>query len=200
MADGAMYRMFPALALLCTIPLAGCGAVKPEEPPLAGARIGGPFTLVDQNGKTVRDSDFAGRYRIVYFGYTYCPDVCPTDMAKIGQAMKILDKETPRVAAKVVPIFITVDPERDTPAAIRQFVANFHPGIVGLTGSPQAIAQAAKSYAVYFKKQPAGPGGGYMVDHLAVAFLMGPDGKPIASLPIDKDGQAIAEQVKHWVR
>ena len=200
MADGAMYRMFPALALLCAVPLAGCGAVKPEEPPLAGARIGGPFTLVDQNGRTARDSDFAGRYRIVYFGYTYCPDVCPTDMAKIGQAMKILDKEAPRVAAKVVPIFITVDPERDTPAAIKQFVANFHPGIVGLTGSPQAIAAVAKSYAVYFKKQPPGPGGGYMVDHLAVAFLMGPDGKPIASLPIDKDGQAIAGQVKHWVR
>jgi protein SCO1/2 len=200
MADGAMYRMFPALALLCAIPLAGCGAAKPEEPPLAGARIGGPFTLIDQNGKTVRDSDFAGRYRIVYFGYTYCPDVCPTDMAKIGQAMKVLDKEAPRVVAKVVPIFITVDPERDTPAAIKQFVANFHPGIVGLTGSPKDIAAVAKSYAVYFKKQPPGPGGGYMVDHLAVAFLMSPNGEPITSLPIDKDGQAIAEQVKHWVR
>ena len=101
---------------------------------------------------------------------------------------------------KIVPIFITVDPERDTPAVIKQFVANFHPRIVGLTGSPQAIAGAAKSYAVYFKKQPPGPGGGYMVDHLAVAFLMGPDGAPIASLPIDKDGAAIAEQVQHWVR
>jgi protein SCO1 len=195
-----MYRMFPALALLAAIPLAGCGAGKRDEPPLAGARIGGPFALVDQNGKTVRDTDFAGRYRIVYFGYTYCPDVCPTDMAKIGQAMKLLDKQAPRVAQKVVPIFITVDPERDPPAVIKQFVANFHPRIVGLTGSPQAIAAVAKSYAVYFKKQPPGPGGGYMVDHLAVAFLMGPDGAPIASLPIDKDGPAIAEQVQHWVR
>lgn len=200
MADRAMYRMFPALALLSAVTLAGCGAVKPEEPPLAGARIGGPFALTDQNGKTVRESDFAGRYRIVYFGYTYCPDVCPTDMAKIGQAMKILDKDAPRIAAKVVPIFITVDPERDTPAVIKQFVANFHPGIVGLTGSPQAIAEVAKRYAIYFKKQPPGPGGGYMVDHLAVAYLMGPNGEPIASLPIDKDGQAIASQVKHWVR
>ncbi|MDP5280481.1 SCO family protein [Sphingomonas sp. DG1-23] len=195
-----MYRMFPALALLAAVPLAGCGAGQPEAPPLAGARIGGPFALVDQDGKTVRDSDFAGRYRIVYFGYTYCPDVCPTDMAKIGQAMKLLDKRAPRVAQKVVPIFITVDPERDTPAVVKQFVANFHPRIVGLTGSPQAIAAAAKSYAVYFKKQPPGPGGGYMVDHLAVAFLMGPNGEPIASLPIDKDGAAIAEQVQHWVR
>ncbi len=195
-----MYRMISALALLAAVPLAGCGAGKPAEPPLAGARIGGAFALTDQDGKIRRDSDFAGKYRIVYFGYTYCPDVCPTDMAKIGQAMKLLDKEVPRVAQKVVPIFITVDPERDTPAAIKQFVANFHPRVVGLTGSPQAIAAVAKTYAVYFRKQPPGPGGGYMVDHLAVAFLMDPDGKPIASLPIDKDGAAIAEQVKHWVR
>jgi protein SCO1 len=198
MAEGAMYRLFPALALF--LPLAGCGGATRSEPPLAGARIGGPFALTDQDGKTVRDTDFAGKYRIVYFGYTYCPDVCPTDMAKIGQAMQQLDKEAPRTAAKVVPIFITVDPERDTPAAIKQFVANFHPRIVGLTGSPKAIGEVAKSYAVYFKKQPPGPGGGYMVDHLAVAFLMGPKGEPIASLPIDKEGSAIAEQVKHWVR
>jgi protein SCO1 len=201
MAERAMYRLFPALALLLSLPLAACGAGGTRsEPPLAGARIGGPFVLTDQDGKTVRDSDFAGKYRIVYFGYTYCPDVCPTDMAKIGQAMKQLDKEAPRIAAKVVPIFITVDPERDTPAAIKQFVANFHPRVVGLTGSPKAIADVAKSYAVYYKQQPPGPGGGYMVDHLAVAFLMGPNGEPIASLPIDKDGAAIAEQVKHWVR
>lgn len=196
-----MNRIVAALALATALPLAACGdAGAPEQPPLAGARIGGPFALTDQDGKTVRDSDFAGRYRIVYFGYTYCPDVCPTDMAKIGQAMKLLDKEAPRTSAKVVPIFITVDPERDTPAAVKQFVANFHPRVVGLTGTPQAIAQAAKSYAVYYKKQPAGPGGGYLVDHLAVAFLMGPNGEPIASLPIDQDAKAIAEQVKHWVR
>ncbi|MDV3458580.1 SCO family protein [Sphingomonas sp. HF-S4] len=198
MAERAMYRLFPALALL--LPLAACGTGTTGEPPLAGARIGGTFALTDQNGKTVRDTDFAGKYRIVYFGYTYCPDVCPTDMAKIAQAMRQLDKEAPRTAAKVVPIFITVDPERDTPAAIRQFVANFYPRTVGLTGSPKAIADVAKSYAVYYKKQPPGPGGGYMVDHLAVAFLMGPKGEPIASLPIDQEGAAIAEQVRHWVR
>ena len=129
-----MYRLFPALALALALPLGGCGgSATSSEPPLAGARIGGPFALTDQDGKTVRDTDFAGRYRIVYFGYTYCPDVCPTDMAKIGQAMHQLDKQAPRTAAKVVPIFITVDPERDTPAAIKQFVANFHPRIVGLT-------------------------------------------------------------------
>lgn len=194
-----MNRMFPALALLLSAAtLAGCG--QSQEPPLAGARIGGPFTLTDQNGKTVHDSDFAGKYRIVYFGYTYCPDVCPTDMAKIGQAMRLLDKSDPAISDKIVPIFITVDPERDTPPVLKQFVANFHPRVVGLTGSPDAIAGVAKSYAVYFKKQPVTQGGGYLVDHLAVAFLMDPKGAPIVSLPIDKDGAAIAADLRHWVR
>lgn len=191
--------MFPALALLfVSLPLAGCG--KPEEPPLAGASIGGPFALTDQNGKTVRDTDFAGKYRIVYFGYTYCPDVCPTDMQKIGQAMRILDKSDPATSDRIVPIFITVDPERDTPPVLKQFVANFYPRTVGLTGSPDAIAKVAKSYAVYFKKQTPTAEGGYLVDHLAVAFLMDPQGKPVASLPIDKDGEAIAADLRHWVR
>jgi len=195
-----MTRSLIPLALLCLAPLAGCGGGTPEQPPLEGARIGGPFALTDQNGRTVRDTDFAGRYRIVYFGYTYCPDVCPTDMQKIGQAMKILDKDGPRVSQKVVPIFISVDPERDTPAAVKQFVANFYPRTVGLTGKPDQIAQVAKNYAVYYKKQPPGPGGGYMVDHLALAYLMGPNGEPLASLPLEKDGAAIAQEVRHWVR
>ncbi|WP_213979577.1 SCO family protein [Sphingomonas sp. dw_22] len=194
-----MNRMFPALALLLSASaLAGCG--QSQQPPLAGARIGGPFALTDQNGKTVHDTDFAGKYRIVYFGYTYCPDVCPTDMQKIGQAMRILDKGDPALSDKIVPIFITVDPERDTPPVLKQFVANFHPRVVGLTGSPDAIARVAKDYAVYFKKQPVSAGGGYLVDHLAVAFLMGPKGEPIASLPIDKDGDAVAADLRHWVR
>jgi protein SCO1 len=193
-----MNSMFPALALLAALPLAACG--QSEPPPLAGAKIGGPFALTNGDGKTVRDTDFAGKYRIVYFGYTYCPDVCPTDMQKIGQALRILDKDAPKTAAKLATVFITVDPERDTPAKVKQFTAAFHPGIVGLTGSPAAIAQVAKEYAVYYKKQKPGPGGGYMVDHVALAYLMGPDGAPIASLPTDKDGPAIAEQVRHWVQ
>lgn len=194
----SMFRtLAPALALLSLG--AGAGA-SPEEPPLAGARIGGPFELVNQDGRTVRDSDFAGVNKIVYFGYTYCPDVCPNDMQKLGAAMRLLDKEAPRIAAKVQPIFVTVDPERDTPPVIKAFVGNFHPRFVGLTGSPEKIAEVTKNYAVYAKKQPPGPGGGYLVDHAAVAFLMDPDGKPITSLPIDKDPQAIAEEVRHWVR
>jgi protein SCO1/2 len=202
MAAVAMNSIVPALVSAAML-LAACGSetpAQPEQPPLAGARIGGPFALTDQNGRQVRDTDFAGRWRMVYFGYTYCPDVCPTDMAKLGQAMRLLEKQAPREAAKLAPIFISVDPERDTPAVLKQFVANFHPRFTGLTGTPEAVAQVARSYAVYAKKQPPSEAGGYLVDHAAVAFLMDSQGKPIVSLPIDKDAGAVAEQLRHWIR
>jgi protein SCO1/2 len=178
--------------------LAGCGAMPAQEPPLAGARIGGPFALTNQDGASARDTDFAGKWRIVYFGYTFCPDICPTDMLKLGQAMKLLDKSDPRTAAKVAPIFISVDPERDTPPVIKQFVGQFHPRFTGLTGSLDAITKVAKDYAVAFRKEPAGDS--YLIGHSQIAYLMDMDGKPITSLPLEKDAQAIADEVKHWVR
>ncbi|WP_354311185.1 SCO family protein [Sphingomonas trueperi] len=193
-----MNWMFRALIASAMLPLAACGTAGTEPPPLAGARVGGPFTLTDQNGKTVTDADFAGKYRIVYFGYTYCPDVCPTDLTKIGAALRTLDKQAPRTAQKIVPLFITVDPERDTPAQLKQYVANFHPRLVGLTGAPQAIAQVAKAYAIAYMKEPTPSG--YLMGHTEVAYLMGPDGKPITSLPLEKDPQAIVAELEHWVR
>jgi protein SCO1 len=193
-----MSRIFQAFAPLLLI-VSGCGAAN-EEPPLAGALIGGPFTLTNPAGKAVRDTDFAGKYRIVYFGYTYCPDICPTDMLKIGQAMKALDKQAPAKAAKIVPIFITVDPERDTPQVVGEFVRNFDDRVVGLTGSPAVIAAVTKQYAVYAKKEAPGPGGAYLVGHSQIAYLMDQDGKPITSLPIEKDAAALVEQLDHWVK
>ncbi|MGN7997821.1 SCO family protein [Sphingomonas sp. 22176] len=193
-----MNWMFRALIASAMLALAACGASSPGEPPLAGARIGGPFTLTDQNGNTVTDADFAGKYRIVYFGYTYCPDVCPTDLTKIGAALRTLDKQVPRTAQKIVPLFISVDPERDTAAQLKQYVANFHPRLVGLTGKPDAIAQVAKEYAVAYMKQPTPSG--YLMGHTEVAYLMGPDGKPITSLPLEKDPPAIVAELEHWVR
>jgi protein SCO1/2 len=198
MAGDTMSRIFQAFAPLLLI-VSGCSGAA-EEPPLAGARIGGPFALTDPAGKTVRDSDFAGKYRIVYFGYTYCPDICPNDMLKIGQAMKLLDKQAPAKAAKIAPIFITVDPERDTPKVVGAFVGNFDDRIVGLTGSLPAIQAVEKQYAVVAEKQPAGPGGAYLVSHVQIAYLMDPDGKPITSLPIEKDAAALVEQLDHWVK
>lgn len=193
-----MSRIIQALAPLLLI-VSGCSGAA-DEPPLAGARIGGPFTLTDPDGKPVRDSDFAGKYRIVYFGYTWCPDICPNDMLKIGQAMKTLDKQAPAKARAIVPIFITVDPERDTPKVVGAFVRNFDDRIVGLTGSPAAIAAVEKQYAVYAKKEPAGPNGAYLVGHSQIAYLMDKDGKPITSLPIEKDAAAVVAQLDHWVK
>ncbi|UYY76268.1 SCO family protein [Sphingomonas sp. R1] len=193
-----MNSMFRGVIAATLLTLAACGAGSPGEAPLAGARIGGPFALVDQNGKSVTDADFAGRYRIVYFGYTYCPDVCPTDLAKIGAALRTLDKRAPATAAKIVPLFVTIDPARDTPAQLKLYVGNFHPRLIGLTGTPDAIAAVAKAYAVAYMKQPTPSG--YLMGHTQVAYLMGPDGKPITSLPLEKDPPAIVAELEHWVR
>ena len=196
-------KILNSLSLAAAMLLAACNPSAPtqqQEPPLAGARIGGPFSLTDQNGRTVTDRSFAGKYRIVYFGYTFCPDVCPVDVQTIGAGLKAFEARDPAKAAGIVPIFITVDPERDTPAVIREFVGNFHPRRVGLTGSPEAIAATAKAYGVYFAKQKPGPGGGYIMDHSRQAYLMGRDGKPLALLPVEQGAEKVADELQRWVR
>jgi len=210
MAGGAMnetrarrphpIRAF-ALPLWAALSLIACSGPAPSaRAPLEGAKIGGPFTLIDQNGHKVTDRDFAGKYRIMYFGYTFCPDVCPTDAQNIGAGLRILEASDPALAAKIVPIFVTVDPARDTPAVLKAFVGAFHPRMVGLTGSPEAIDAVAKEFGVYYQKQDAAPGGGYMVDHTRAAYLMDPQGKPLALLPEEKSGQAVADEARRWVK
>jgi protein SCO1/2 len=190
-------RLFATLAALL---LAACGGATPAAaPPLAGARIGGPFALIDQNGRTVRDSDFAGKYRIMYFGYTYCPDVCPVDVQNIAGAIRKLEASDPALAAKIVPIFVSVDPARDTPAVVKQFVGAFHPRFVGLTGSPEAIAAVAKAYAVFYQKEQAPGASGYLVNHSRQAYLMDPEGKPMALVPQDESPDAIVAEIRRWV-
>ncbi len=124
--------------------------------PLAGASMGGPYTLTDQNGRRVSDTAFAGKYRLVYFGYTFCPDVCPTDMQMVGAGLRQFERADAVRAARVVPIFITVDPERDTPDVLRHFVAAFHPRMIGLTGSPAEIDRVAHEYRAFYQHQPPG--------------------------------------------
>ncbi|WP_448502899.1 SCO family protein [Sphingomonas sp.] len=193
--------------LLRTLPLAlafaaaACsGAAPPEEPPLAGARIGGAFTLTGSDGQPVSDRDFAGQWRIHYFGYTFCPDVCPVDMRNIGAGLKLFEQRAPALAAKVTPIFITVDPERDTPPVVGQFVANFHPRAVGLTGTPEQIASISKQFAIYAAKQPSPDPRGYLVDHARITYLLDHEGKPIAMLPADDSPEAVADALAKWVR
>ena len=191
-------RIAIATALLVTA--CSPAAVTPAEPPLQGARIGAPFALTDQDGRRVTDRDFAGKYRIMYFGYTFCPDVCPTGLQMLGAGLKAFEKADPARGAKVMPVFVTVDPARDTPATMKPFVAAFHPRMVGLTGSEADIAALAKAYGIYAKKGAAQSGGGYLVDHSAQAYLMGPDGQPIALLPQEGPPQAVADALATWVK
>ncbi len=189
------------LTIAVSLALSSCGGASApqEEPPLAGAAIGGDFALTNSKGETVRWGDFAGKYRVVYFGYTFCPDICPTDMSRVAQGLKALKASDPDKAGKIVPIFITIDPERDTQAVVGEFAAAFSPDIVGLTGTPQQIDAAAKAFKVFYAKGEAQPGGGYLVDHSNVVYLFGPDGAPIATLPTDKDGKAVAAELARWV-
>lgn len=188
-----------AIALSLGLAACGIGTEPAAEAPLAGAAIGGDFALTNSQGKTVRWNDFAGKYRIVYFGYTFCPDICPTDMQRVAQGLKELKVKDPAMAAKIVPIFITVDPERDTEAVVGEFAAAFSPDIVGLTGTPEQIAAASKAFKIFYAKGEAQPGGGYLVDHSNVVYLFGPDGAPIATLPTDKGATAVAAELERWV-
>lgn len=186
--------------LLPLLVLAACQQGQPEKPPLAGARMGGAFTLIGEDGKTVHDTDFRGKYRLVYFGYTFCPDVCPVDMQKLMLGLKALEQQDPARAAKIQPLFITVDPERDTPAALASFTKAFHPRLLGLTGSPAAIAEAAKAYGVYYQKSPGSTPGTYLVDHSRSTTLYGPDGAPIALIPENGTPTDIARELGRWVK
>jgi protein SCO1/2 len=191
---------FPlAFAWLASLALAACSPAGGSEPPLQGARIGGPFTLTDQNGARFDSRSLQGRYRIVYFGYTFCPDVCPVDLQQIGLAMTRLEASDPELARRVQPIFITTDPERDTPAVLKEFVAAFHPRLVGLTGTPQEIAAVSKAHAVYGMKQETKGASGYLVNHSRMALLFGPKGEPIAILPHEEGADAILAELKKWV-
>ncbi|WP_338426954.1 SCO family protein [Sphingopyxis kveilinensis] len=177
-----------SLMLVFGATLAACDAGSepaPARPPLEGARIGGAFTLTDQSGRTVRDTDFAGRYRLIYFGYSFCPDICPVDLQKLMRGLAQFEKDDAARGAKVAPLFITVDPERDTPEALKPFVARYHPRLLGLTGTPEQIAATAKAFVVTYNKVPGSAPDRYLMAHSQLAFLMDADGKPLALLPLD---------------
>jgi cytochrome oxidase Cu insertion factor (SCO1/SenC/PrrC family) len=158
---GARERLLPAAGM----------------PSVGRALVGGPFTLTDQDGRRVTDQDFRGKFMLVYFGFTYCPDVCPTALQVMAAA---LDKLGPK-GERVTPVLISVDPERDTPAQLSRYVKSFHPRLVGLTGSPQEVEAAAKAYRVYVKKVPDPKStAGYTMDHTSIVYVMGPDGQYLA--------------------
>ena len=190
-------RALTVLALLMA-PLASCSGAA-EEPPLAGATIGGDFVAVDKAGKTVRFNDFAGKWRIVYFGYSFCPDVCPLDLQHLMQGYHAFAKASPALAKDVQPMFVTIDPERDTPQKVGEYTANFGPELLGLTGTPAQIAAAANTWKVYYARNESKTPGSSLMDHSRAAYLMDRAGKPIALLPSDKDGAAVAAELQKWV-
>ena len=193
-----MNKAYPFL-IAGLIALAGCDRPV-EESPLAGASIGGPFVLTGENGQRVDSRSFDGKYRLIYFGYTFCPDVCPTDIARLMKGYQKFEQDDAARAARVVPIFITVDPQRDTPEVLRQWTDSFDPHLIGLTGSEAEIAAVTKQFAVYSRREAANKDGGYLVDHARMALLMGPKGEPIALIPQDRDPATIAAELDRWVR
>ena len=177
------------LALLAALAPVGTGAVS----------IGGPFELVDQDGATRTDADFRGAYMLMYFGFTYCPDTCPTALLKITHTLEELAALAPSKAERVVPVFISVDPERDTPEALRSYAENFHPRLVALTGPPRELEKLGRAYGVFFAKVPTGEPGEYLMDHTGFVYLIGPDGKYVEHFESDASVGRLVEALQRHV-
>lgn len=203
MNECAPMRLAASFALLLALLLGACRAAEPGDPPLKGVPMGGPFSLTDQNGRRVTDRAFAGKYRLIYFGYTYCPDVCPTDLQAIGAGLRAFERSDPSRVARVQPIFITVDPARDTVDVMRRYVANFHPRLIGLTGTQAEIDAVKTRFRIYSERQAraAGqPADGYLVDHSRQTVLYGPQGDPITLVHSDEGSEAVRRELDRWVR
>ena len=162
--------------------------------PIAMSAVGGPFQLVDQNAKPITDQDFKGQPFLVFFGFTHCPDVCPTTLFEVSEIFRSLGPDAKNLRA----MFVTVDPERDTPAVMKDYLASFDPRIVGATGDVDAITAAEKSFRVYAKKVPT-DGGGYTMDHTAIVYLMNKDGRFVAPFNMKRRPEEAAAELKRYL-
>jgi cytochrome oxidase Cu insertion factor (SCO1/SenC/PrrC family) len=181
-----------AAAALAIFPAARERLLPAGATSVGRALVGGPFALTDQNGKRVTDKDFRGRYTLVFFGFTMCPDVCPSALQVMAAALDKLGAK----GQQLTPVFITVDPERDTPAQLAGYVKSFHPRLVGLTGTPADIEAVTKAYRVYVKKvSDPKSSAGYTFDHSAIIYLMGPDGAYLAHFTHATSPDAMAERL-----
>ena len=191
--------LYATLGMLLAVLLIGAGAFMWFGGNGGGGAlgIGGPFTLQDGNGKPVTDRDFRGKYMLVYFGYTFCPDVCPTTLSAMADAMDKLGT----AANRVQPLFITVDPKRDTPSVVKQYAAAFGPRVQGLTGSAEEIARVTKEYRVYYAEHRTGPGpNDYSMDHSSVLYLMSPNGAFLAPVRADQSADKMAASLQKLMR
>jgi cytochrome oxidase Cu insertion factor (SCO1/SenC/PrrC family) len=189
----ALYCSALVLALALALGAGWYLSGSSATPDQGQALIGGPFTLVDQHGRKVTEQDFAGRFMLVYFGYTFCPDVCPLSLSNMVQAIALLE---PEQAKRVAPVFITVDPERDTVQQMAQYAPLIDPRLIALTGSADQIKQAAKAYRVYYSKVEDSDSGNYLMDHSAFIYLMGPDGRYRRHFGHDAAPDKIAEGLR----
>lgn len=155
--------------------------------------VGGPFELIDGDGRKVTERDFHGRHMLVYFGYTFCPDVCPTTLFSASQA---LDRIGPALASKVRLVFVSIDPERDTSEVVKDYAAHFHPGTVGLTGTPEQVATAARAFRIYYRKAAPEEDGGYLVDHSSILFLMDGEGRYVTHFGHEATADDMAAALK----
>jgi cytochrome oxidase Cu insertion factor (SCO1/SenC/PrrC family) len=193
-----LARGVALVCLLLALGIIGAGVWRGGLLSQAAPAIGGSFALTDQFGKPRTDADFRGHYMLVFFGFTNCPDICPVELQTISDALDQLDAKQ---AANVTPIFITVDPERDTPEALRTYVANFHQRLVALTGSVESIGTVAKAYRVYYAKAtgtnaPSDPSA-YILDHTAVVYLMGPQGEYVTHFSPGTTAQDMAADLRN---
>jgi protein SCO1/2 len=182
-----LVLLFVGLAALAT---AGYLAFVPSSRPIQAAQIGGPFTLVSQDGKPATDRDYLGAPHLVFFGFTHCPDICPTKLFELSEMFRTMGDRGKGVRA----LFITVDPERDTPEVMKSYLASFDPRIVGLTGSPEAVAKTVKDYRGFAKKVPM-KDGDYTMEHTALVYLMDKNGGFVGSFNLEKPPAEAAQDL-----
>lgn len=191
MSDAARRGLYIFIAALAVI----IGGVIYQQLVLGGsqsAAVGGPFSLIDQNGAARHDSDFRGKVMLIYFGYTYCPDACPTTLQALSQTLDLMGGD----ASKVQPIFISVDPARDTPSQLKAYAANFHPGILYLTGGDAAVKQAENEYHIYVAKVPQQGSDDYLIDHSSVIYIIGRDGRYLGEMPTGLPPKAMVATIE----
>lgn len=181
--------IFAAAIALTSVSLAACGPAKTEATPKV--RIGGPFQLVDTQGRAVTEKDLLGKPTAIFFGFTYCPEVCPTTLTELTAALKELGSK----ADKLNVVFVSVDPERDTPEQMKLYLSNFDPHIRGFTGTPDAVAATAKAYRIYYRKIPV-EGGGYTVDHSSAVYLFDRRGEFVEPIAYGQTHERVVAQLK----
>lgn len=196
MDDQRLKRIFfTTISALCLAALIAFVMVRMETAAprdIVADNFGGPFTLIDHTGRAVTEKDFARKYRLIYFGFTYCPAICPTELAKMAKTLNALGPD----ADVITPLFITVDPERDTQDVMAKYVEMYHPRLIGLTGTPEQIKQTAKEYKIYYAKVEGPAMTEYTMDHSSFIYFMDPDENLVAIFRADDDAETMVTKIR----